>query len=194
MTANWPFGELLPLRYQTLMIDPPWAIEMRSEKGYAKSPQQHYACMGIDALMALPVDWLLAPNCLALCWATWPMLPQALDLLKAWKLRYSTGGCWVKRTSGGKLVFGTGYWLRSASEPFLIATLGSPRQRSRAERNVIEALRREHSRKPEEAYSFLERLTDGPRAELFSRQRRPGWDSWGLEADKFDPPAVAAAG
>ena len=33
----------------------------------------------------------------------------------------------------------------------------------------------------------IEALYAGPYAELFARQRRPGWDAWGNEVDKFGP-------
>jgi N6-adenosine-specific RNA methylase IME4 len=45
---------------------------------------------------------------------------------------------------------------------------------------VIEARRRAHSEKPDEAYAALERLFGNVRRlDMYSRQRRPGWTSWG---------------
>ena len=74
-----------------------------------------------------------------------------------------------------KLAFGTGYRLRCAGEPFLIATRGKPKT-SRRVRNVIEGPRRQHSRKPEEAFAAAEAMMpDARRIEVFSRQPRPGW-------------------
>lgn len=38
-----------------------------------------------------------------------------------------------------------------------------------------------------EAYSLIEALLpDAQRADVFSRQRRPGWDAWGNQTDKFE--------
>jgi N6-adenosine-specific RNA methylase IME4 len=45
--------------------------------------------------------------------------------------------------------------------------------------------RREHSRKPE-IYDRVEKLCSGPYLELFARNRREGWDSWGDEVDRFE--------
>lgn len=45
--------------------------------------------------------------------------------------------------------------------------------------------RREHSRKPDGIHERIERLVAGPYLELFARQKRPGWDVWGNEVDKF---------
>lgn len=108
------------------------------------------------------------------------MLPAGMRVMSAWGFDYVTGGAWHKRTVNGKTAFGTGYVLRSACEPFLIGRRGRKRPTSRSERNLIEGLAREHSRKPEEAYRLAERLLpDARRVELFSRTVRPGWDHWG---------------
>jgi len=53
-------------------------------------------------------------------------------------------------------------------------------------REIILAPVREHSRKPDEFFHRVERYCDGPYLELFARERRPGWDAWGDEADKFN--------
>lgn len=46
---------------------------------------------------------------------------------------------------------------------------------------------REHSRKPDEAFTEAERLMpDATRLELFSRQERVGWDVFGDEITKFE--------
>jgi N6-adenosine-specific RNA methylase IME4 len=50
-------------------------------------------------------------------------------------------------------------------------------------RKLIVSPRREHSRKPDEAYERIEALCDGPYLELFARSSRPGWDRWGAEAE-----------
>jgi N6-adenosine-specific RNA methylase IME4 len=52
-------------------------------------------------------------------------------------------------------------------------------------RDVIEAPRQRHSRKPAEVYDRIERLFAGPYVELFARwpQPRPGWTFWGDEID-----------
>jgi N6-adenosine-specific RNA methylase IME4 len=50
-------------------------------------------------------------------------------------------------------------------------------------RKLIISPRREHSRKPDEAYGRIERLFEGPYLEMFARSSRPGWDRWGAESD-----------
>ena len=199
--TDWPFGALTPFKYGAILADPPWAYAMRSKKGYEKSPEAHYATMELDAIKALPVADLAGRDCLLFLWSTWPHLRQAMEVLDAWGFAYVTGGAWIKRTRTWKLAFGTGYVLRSASEPFLVGKLGRPQQASKSERNVIdaahgdeladtiEALRQEHSRKPVEMRDMIERLLpDVFKCELFAREPWGGNDIWGDEAARFAGP------
>lgn len=179
--------DLPPLSYDVLLVDPPWAFRLYSEKGEKKAAQAHYACIATDELAKFPVGQLAAPDCLLMMWATWPMLPEAIDLMKAWGFTYKTGGAWSKRTTNGKPSFGPGYILRSSTEPFLIGTIGRPKIHSHSVRGYIEAEAREHSRKPDEQYDMMEKLC-GPnarRCELFARTVRSGWSAWGNETSKF---------
>lgn len=178
-----------PGGFQMIMADPPWEYRMRSNKGYDKSPQAHYECESPEQIKGLPVAALAAEHSLLWLWTVNPMLPLALDVIKAWGFEFKTAGHWVKRTKHGKLAFGTGYLLRGAGEPFLIATRGAPKT-TRAVRSVIEGPLREHSRKPDEAFAAAELLMPlAQRLELFSRQPREGWATWGNEVHKFEEAA-----
>ena len=181
-----PFYNLQPLKYNFIMADPPWQFELFSEKGEQKSAQAHYQCSSLEDIKALPVSHLASGDCLLMLWATWPMLREAIAVMEAWGFTYKTGGDWHKITRNGKQHFGTGYVLRNASEPFLIGTLGNP-VTSKSCRTSIPGVVREHSRKPEEAFAWAEKLMPTAwRLELFSRQQREGWDCWGDEVNKFD--------
>lgn len=193
MDQQWPFGDLPMFGFDVIVADPPWAFENYSVKGEKKNAKAQYACMPTSDICALPVGHLAAGDCWLWMWATHPMLKDALQVVEAWGFSFVTSGIWVKRgrdtaTTKGKLAFGTGYVLRSASEPFIIAKAGAPPSFSKSERTVIEAPRRQHSRKPEESYKACERLfgKNARRLDLFSRQQRKGWSSWGNEADKFE--------
>lgn len=47
------------------------------------------------------------------------------------------------------------------------------------------APRREHSRKPDEFYDVVRRVTGAPRIDVFSRERRNGFDQYGNQTEKF---------
>lgn len=188
---DWPFGALEPMSYDLIMADPPWRFELYSERGEAKSAQRHYRTMTTADICRLPVGDLATRDAVLLLWCTWPMLDAGRSVLDAWGFRYVSGGCWVKRHDSGRLAFGTGYRLRSASEPWLLGVVGEPAT-SRSHRNVIEGAPRRHSEKPVAAYRWAESyLPAARRLELFSRTIRPGWDAWGDETGKFDEEVAA---
>lgn len=196
MNGGDPGAPLRPIppgrNYRVVLADPPWRFELHSAKGEAKSAQAQYPCMGPAELAGfareLGLDFLCAPDSVLVMWATFPMLPDAIDLIGQWGFRYVTGGCWGKTTSTGKIAFGTGYVLRSAAEPFLIAARGSARVAVHDERNLILAEALEHSRKPDAVYPKIERLwPGGPYLELFARRRRAGWDAYGNELGGWLP-------
>ena len=181
----------LPRRhYGLILADPPWRFQLHSEAGEAKSPQAHYGCMSLEAIAALRVERLAAPDCALIMWATAPMLPDAIALMECWGFEYKSAGAWAKQSSTGDAwAFGTGFCFRSAAEFFLLGTRGRPQVQSRSVRNLIVAPVREHSRKPDEMHAMCEQLYAGPYLEMFARQRRPGWDCWGNETDRFEEAA-----
>jgi N6-adenosine-specific RNA methylase IME4 len=63
----------------------------------------------------------------------------------------------------------------------LLAVHGKPTRRRADVKKLIVSARREHSRKPAEAYNRNEALCEGAYLEMFARSARKGWDSWGLE-------------
>lgn len=208
--------DLLHLRpaggFGLIMADPPWSYEMFSDKGYEKAPEGQYKTMDLEAIKAMQVEALAAEHCLLWLWAVNAQIPQALEVMAAWGFTFKTAGTWVKRSKHGKVSFGTGYILRSANEPFLIGTRGRPKT-TRSTRSAIisadqdpvgaapttpdcdpwpsslitiEAVAREHSRKPEEAFQACDELMPHARKiERFSRTNRPGWATWGDESGKF---------
>ena len=71
-----------------------------------------------------------------------------------------------------------GYWTRGNPEMCLLATKGSPKRLSKSVKQLVISPRREHSRKHDEIYNYIEDLLDGLYVELFARTKRKGWDSW----------------
>ena len=178
--------QIRPGHYRCILADPPWRFRSWSAKGEGRNPIRHYQCMDTEMIAGMPIAAFAARDCALFLWATAPMLPDAFRVMEAWGFRFSTAGGWVKTTrDGSELAFGTGMIWRSALEFLLIGSRGSPRWLTRTERNVIEAPRREHSRKPDEVYRLIEAMAPGPKIELFGRRRRKGWDVWGNEVGKF---------
>jgi N6-adenosine-specific RNA methylase IME4/ParB-like chromosome segregation protein Spo0J len=170
-------------RYAVLYADPPWHFEVYNEEsGIERAAGNHYPTMSLDEICALPVLSLAAPDAILFMWTTAPHLQESFQVLAAWGFEYKTNAVWVKDK------IGLGYFVRNQHELLLVATRGDMPSPSPANRppSVISAPRREHSRKPDEAYALIEAMYPAlPKLELFARQRRPGWDVWGNETDKF---------
>ena len=188
MSAPWPFAGLTMFGYRVILADPPWAFENYSEAGEDRNANQHYATMTPDEIIALPVGHLAADSCAMFLWCVDPLLDRGFDALRAWGFRYVTVAfTWAKRTkrdAGWHL--GTGYYTRANPETCLLGMtgrMGLPKSRG-VRQLVIEPVR-EHSRKPDRIHGDIEAMFDGPYAELFARSRKPGWDVWGDQADRF---------
>lgn len=187
--------------YALLYADPPWRFEAYSrETGLERAPDKHYETMDQDALADLPVgSWALDDALLAM-WVYDPMLPAALELANAWGFGFVTVLFrWFKTTDGQlrlfnptpKPSFGLGYHTRGGAceECWLFKRGKGLPVRVHSIRKEFFAELREHSRKPDDVAEWLVQLYgDVPRVELFGRTRRPGWDVFGNEIDKFAPP------
>ena len=142
--------------------------------------------MSIDELCALPVETLAEKDCLLFLWATFPQLPEALRLIRAWGFTFKTVAfVWLKLNKKSPTWFyGLGYWTRGNSEICLLAKRGKPKRRSAGVHQFIISPVEEHSKKPDVTRDkIIELAGDLPRVELFARQKAPGWDVLGNEVD-----------
>lgn len=202
-----PFRGLVRNKYAVILADPPWRYKVRSDKGKGKSAERHYPTMSLAEMMALPVRDLAAKDCVLFMWVIDSHVEQAMELTKAWGFTYKTVGLyWAKTNQDGKTFFtGTGHWTRAnpehAFEAYLgdteqeaercfLNTLGAPKRTGKDVPRLIVSPRREHSRKPDETWSRIERLVDGPYLELFGRTQHGDWSVWGNEPHKFVDPLL----
>jgi N6-adenosine-specific RNA methylase IME4 len=183
------------LKFGVICPDPPWTFDVYSGKGKQRSAERHYDTASLDEIKALPVAALAADDCALLLWAVWPNLNAALEVIAAWGFKYQTAGLlWVKTNEGAESValdgtglhWGMGYHSRANTEPLLLSSRGSPRRLSADVHQVVIAPAGQHSEKPSEAYSRIQRLYPGPFLELFGRKRREGWHVWGNEVNGYD--------
>lgn len=187
---TWFFDPLIPLHYELLVIDPPWGFDLYSKEGAKKSALAKYDLMTDSDILSMPVGSLASMNCLVYCWATAPQLPLAIECVKAWGFEYKSLMVWRKTTTNGKIRLGTGYRVRTTGEVVVVATLGNPKQ-SHIPQTVFDGLAREHSRKPDEFYQICDRvMPHARRADVFAREERDGWHSFGNERSKFNEVAA----
>jgi N6-adenosine-specific RNA methylase IME4 len=166
-------------RYPVVYCDPPWRYENPPIGATNRAIENHYPTMGLDSICALPVAQLATDDAVLFLWATAPKLAECLKVLEAWGFVYRTNLVWVKDR------IGLGYHVRNQHELLLIAKRGDipPPEPFNRPASVLTAPRREHSRKPDEAYALIERMyPELPKIELFARHSRGGWSSWGNES------------
>jgi N6-adenosine-specific RNA methylase IME4 len=173
-------------RYPVILADPPWSFQVHNGPDETeRSAERHYPAMTAEEICALSVGDIATPAAVLFLWTPACNLPEALRVVAAWGFEYRTSAVWVK-TSGTP---GLGHYFRTNHEHLLVARRGdipTPLPANRPS-SVISTPRREHSRKPDEAYALIERMyPDLPRVELFARTRRAGWEAWGAEVGKFD--------
>lgn len=169
-------------KYRVLYVDPPWKYnDKRSgmESGYVPA-ENHYPTMSVSELEVLDVRALAADDSVLFCWATFPLLPDALEVIRAWGFKYKTAFVWDKQRAN------FGHYHDASAELLVVATRGSgtPEIDERMKQVQSWAHPGEHSRKPDEARQMIDKLyPNGPRIELFRRGDAPaGWDVWGNEA------------
>ena len=166
----------LDATYQTIVLDPPWDWGDEGDADQFGRARPTYATMSIDEIAELPVLDLAEKNAHIYLWITNRSLPKGFGLLQAWGFRYVTALTWCKPH------FGMGNYYRGQTEHVLFGVRGSlPILRN----NVgtwFQAPRGErHSSKPDAFYQLVESCSPGPWLEMFAREPRKGWVSWGAE-------------
>ena len=168
-------------KYSTIVIDPPWPMQKIERDVRPNQVAFEYPTMTIEELAAFPVSEIAAEDCHLFCWTTHRFLPDALELLKDWGFRYVLTMVWHK--AGGFQPVGLPQY---NCEFALYARQGSPKFiDTKAFNCCFEGKRQEHSRKPDEFYDTIRRVTEGKRIDVFSREPREGFDQHGNETGKF---------
>jgi N6-adenosine-specific RNA methylase IME4 len=176
-----PFG--------TILADPPWQFAHRTGK---VSPEhgrlRRYRTMSLAEICAMPVATLAGDASHLYLWCPNALLPEGLQVLRAWGFAYKSNVVWHKiRKDGGPDGRGVGFYFRNVTELLLFGVRGRLRTLAPGRRqvNLLATRKQEHSKKPDEAYGLIEACSPGPYLELFARERRAGWTSWGDEVDTY---------
>lgn len=171
-------------KYQIIYADPPWSYNDKMS-GHSFSLDHEYQTQSKNWIANLNVGGLADKNCTLFMWAVSPQLPEALEVIKAWGFKYITVAfCWSKHTINKKKVSNLGRWTMGNIELCLLGRKGKPQRICKNIKQLVEAERTKHSKKPEEVRKrIVELMGDIPRIELFARQKTKGWDVWGNEVE-----------
>jgi N6-adenosine-specific RNA methylase IME4 len=179
--------------FNCVLADPPWQFANRTGKMAPEHKRlSRYGTMGVAAIAALPVAAVAAPTSHLYLWVPNALLPEGLQVMRAWGFAYKSNLVWHKlRKDGGSDGRGVGFYFRNVTELVLFGVRGKNArtlQPGRTQVNYLGTRKREHSRKPDELYDIIEGCSPGPRLELFARGARAGWTVWGDQAvDDYNP-------
>jgi N6-adenosine-specific RNA methylase IME4 len=163
-------------KFGTIYADPPWRYGNQATRA---STDNHYETMSVEEIAELPVAELADEKCHLWLWTTNAFLFECPKLFDAWGFEFKSSYVWVKSQMG------IGNYLRNAHEFLLLAVKGGLTGAARDVRSWGEFPRGSHSAKPERVRSHvIERVSPGPRLELFGRAKIDGWTVWGNQIRK----------
>lgn len=180
-------------KYRTIYADPPWQFANRTGKMAPEHKRlNRYSTMKLEDIKQIPVSNVADEKCHLYLWIPNALLPEGLEVMKAWGFEYKTNLVWEKvRKDGFPDGRGVGFYFRNTPELLLFGIKGGnnrTEQAGRSQVNLIRTVKREHSRKPDEFVELIENCSVGPYLELFARGDRDGWDMWGNQAsDDYEP-------
>ena len=179
-------------KFSTILADPPWQFQNRTGKMAPEHKRlNRYGTMDLEEILTLPIANILNDVAHLYLWVPNALLPEGLKVLSTWGFEYKTNLVWHKvRKDGGPDGRGVGFYFRNTTELVLFGVKGKNARTlapGRSQVNIIRSMKREHSRKPDELYEIVEACSSGPYLELFARGTRPGWASWGNQAEEYFP-------
>jgi N6-adenosine-specific RNA methylase IME4 len=180
-------------KFKTILADPPWQFQNKTGKVAPEHKRlARYSTLNLSDIKALPVESATADSAHLYLWVPNALLPEGLEVMKAWGFQYKSNIVWQKiRKDGGPDGRGVGFYFRNVTEILLFGVRGKnvrTLQAGRTQVNTIATRKREHSRKPDEQYPLITSCSPGPYLEMFARGERPGWAIWGDQAhDAYAP-------
>jgi N6-adenosine-specific RNA methylase IME4 len=179
-------------KFRTVLADPPWQFENRTGKVAPEHKRlNRYGTMVLDEIKALPVAQVCEDTAHLYLWVPNALLPAGLEVMLAWGFQYKSNIVWHKvRKDGGPDGRGVGFYFRNTTELLLFGVRGKNARTlppGRRQVNIIRTQKREHSRKPDEAYELVEACSSGAFLEMFARGTREGWAAWGHQSEDYTP-------
>ena len=180
-------------KFTTILADPPWQFNNRTGKVAPEHKRlNRYPTMPLEDIKKIPVDAVSDKQCHLYLWVPNALLPDGLEVMKAWGFQYKTNLIWEKvRKDGFPDGRGVGFYFRNVTEILLFGIKGENNRTlapARSQVNIIRSMKREHSKKPDEFYDLIEACSRGPYLEMFARGVRENWVLWGNQAtDDYVP-------
>lgn len=169
-------------KYSVIYADPPWQY---NNSGFDESASSHYPTeettkiINLEDISGKPVTKLTTNDSVLFLWTTNPFLMEGLEVVRSWGFKYKTNFVWIKNKGPS-----IGWFNMGRHELVLIGVEKDNRHPAEKYNSWFEAEVTKHSKKPDIVYEMIETMYAGPYIELFARNTRQGWDSWGNEISK----------
>jgi N6-adenosine-specific RNA methylase IME4 len=190
--------------FKTIVIDPPWKKSTGGVGNATLQPSTHYLVQTRAEIVGTVSNWLaqnsVAPEAHMYMWTVNSFTAgkdqgviAALDVCNQLGFKPVTLIPWVKSNVGSPTPYGMRYTEMCIFAVRYRKGLGKRTRYSGtteiesvpngkglcSSKDFILANRRQHSRKPEEFYKWVEMRSKGPYLDLYSRTSRPGWTGIG---------------
>jgi N6-adenosine-specific RNA methylase IME4 len=162
-------------RFGTVYADPPWRYDNQETRA---ATDKHYPTMSPEEIAAWPIAQLAAEAAHLHLWTTNAFLFECPRILEAWGFAYKSVFVWVKPKMG------IGNYWRVSHEFLILGVRGDCEFLDRAQMSWLHKDRTRHSRKPDAIRQIVEKVSPGPRLELFGREPANGWTVWGNEIER----------
>ena len=188
------------MKYKTILADPPWKLCSGGSKSLAV--HTHYPVQTKDQVIKTMKSWLanhpIAPEAHLYLWTINSYsagysrgILDAIDVCEALGFRPITNIAWIKPQSNPTpygqratelCLFGA-KWRKGKHKEVMYK--GTTNLECVAQPMLTKSTdwfkesRREHSRKPDSFYQYIESRSKGPYLELYSRTNKKGWTSVG---------------
>jgi N6-adenosine-specific RNA methylase IME4 len=165
-------------KYGIIYADPPWeyqAVQQMDGK-ITSSAEHHYPTMSLDRICALDISSISDDDCTLFIWTTSPLLEKCFPVITAWGFSYRASFVW------DKVRHNVGHYNSVRHEFLLIAVKGKGTPENVKLFDSVQSIEKtdKHSEKPKEFIDIINTLyPDREKIELFSREKKQGWDSWG---------------
>ena len=166
-------------KFGVIYADPPWEYGNPFCSPRLKGSQR-YPTMSLAKIIEMKdeIEEMCLNETVLFLWTTNAFLVKGLQVLSGWGFDYHSSIVWNKPGSANE-----GTYTRVKHELLLIGTRGKiyPAWKPHS---VVSWKKKRHSQKPVEFYGMIEKMfPEASKVELFARNMRPGWSSWGNQTE-----------
>jgi N6-adenosine-specific RNA methylase IME4 len=182
-------------KYATIVADPPWSVDAGPVFGDATGASRTlaYRSMTVEQIAALRVSDVALDGAHLYLWTINRYLRDAFDIAVSWGFKYSTTLVWAKKPMGNGI--GGAYGI--STEFVLFCRRGKLATQRDIGTTWFDWPRPydlrgkpNHSGKPKAFLDMVEQVSPPAYLEMFARDNRLGWDSWGNECLAVELPML----